>query len=318
MNRPSPATYRTLRVVREGVRHRVSFAETADATAVALKQLRAERAGAGARFRLQREHDMLLAIESRYVPRPLELLADAPEPTLVLPWHGGVPLAERPTPPPPAEFLEIAGQAALALQDIHRAGILHLDLSSANLMWNAAERQVTVVDFSSAMQLRGEEAAARTEGEGTLPFMSPEQAGLLNRPVDNRSDLYSLGITLYQLAAGVLPFNAADALGWAHAHLTSPPAPLAQHRPDLPPVVCRIVHRLIRKSPDERYQTAWGLAHDLARCRDALAATSTVDDFELGQRDVSDRLNPAPALHGRDDALAALHAAWQRCANGPA
>jgi len=314
------AAYRPLPLVRQGPRHRVSVAEAADGTRVVLKQLRAEQATGSARFRLRREHGLLLGIESRFVPRPIELLADAPEPTLVLPWHGGVPLAELPaTSLTPAEILDIALQAALALQDVYRAGVLHLDLSSANLVWNAAERQLALIDFSSAMLMQGEEASAsRADRDGTLPFMSPEQAGLLNRPVDNRSDLYSLGITLYRLAAGALPFSANDALGWAHAHLTARPEPLARQRPDLPPAFCAIVHRLIAKSPDERYQTPWGLAHDLARCREALANGLAADEFALGQRDVSDRLDTAPALHGRDAEQAILNAAWQRSARGPA
>jgi len=93
--------------VRQGPRHRVSVAEAADGTRVVLKQLRAEQASGSARFRLRREHGLLLGIESRFVPRPIELLADAPEPTLVLPWHGGVPLAElSATPLAPSEILD--------------------------------------------------------------------------------------------------------------------------------------------------------------------------------------------------------------------
>ncbi|HSI55903.1 MAG TPA: AAA family ATPase, partial [Ideonella sp.] len=317
--------YRLLRLIRQGPRYRVSLAQAPDGRPVALKQLRAEQASASARFRLQREHDMLQSIASRFVVRPIALLADALEPTLVLPWHGGMRLSElheRPERTPAglalADYLEIAHQAAQALQDIHHAGVLHLDLKPGNLVWNPAERQLTLVDFSSAMLRQGEEAGAeaRLTLEGTLPFMSPEQAGLMNRPVDNRSDLYSLGIMLYWLAAGALPFEADDALGWAHAHLTAVPEALAPRRPDLPAAVCAIVHRLIAKSPDERYQTAWGLAHDLARCRTPLQAGQAVADFELGARDVSDRLNPAPALHGRAAEQAALRAAWQRSAQG--
>jgi signal transduction histidine kinase/ActR/RegA family two-component response regulator len=314
------ALYRQVRLIRQGPRHRVSLADAPDGSRVVLKQLRADQQSAGARFRLQREHAMLQAIHSRYTPRPLAWLApENAEAALVLPWHGGEPLADLDAVRlAPAEWIEIAHQAALALLDVHRAGILHLDVNPTNLVWDAASRQLTLVDFSAAMLLQGEEAGseARQGLEGTLPFMSPEQVGLMNRAVDNRSDLYSLGITLYRLAAGRLPFTADDALGWAHAHLTARPAPLASLRADLPDVVCEIVHRLIEKSPEARYQTAWGLAHDLARCRAALAEGRAVEPFELGARDVSDRLNPAPGLHGRDAERAALEAVWARAAAG--
>jgi len=322
---PAPAAYRLVRLVRRGPRHRVSLAEAPDGTTVVLKQVCAEQASTAARLRLRREFGLLRGISSRFVPWPIGLQPDAPEPTLVLPQHDGSPLDELSAPPStPADFLEIAHQAALALQDVHRAGVLHLAVNPTHLVWSAARRQLTLVGFSSAVRgSPGEETnsadAERVAAEGALPFLSPEQAGVLSRPVDNRCDLYSLGITLYRLAAGVLPFSADDALGWAHAHLTARPEPLAQRRPDLPAAVGAIVHRLIAKSPDERYQTAWGLAHDLARCRDALAAGTHQDDgFALGERDLCDRLNPTPALQGRAPEQAALRSAWQRSANGAA
>jgi signal transduction histidine kinase/DNA-binding response OmpR family regulator len=313
----------SLRALRTSSRHRVSTGRTVDGQPVLVKRLAVGQTAGRARFRLRREHALLDMIRSPHVVRPLALLEDGLEPTLVLPWRNGGTLAELAgagnVPLPVADFLEIAHQAACALRDAHAAGVLHLDVNPANLVWDAAARRLTLVDFSSAMLRQGEEigAAAPLRAEGTLPFMSAEQSGLLNRPIDNRSDLYSLGITLYHAASGALPFSAADALGWAHAHLTAQPVPLADLRPDLPEPVGRLVHRLIAKSPDARYQTAWGLAHDLARCLEMFgSATAAHGDFKLGERDVSDHLNGAPALQGRTAELAALRSAWQRAVAG--
>ncbi len=312
------ADFRIIGVVRQGPRHRVSQARAPDGALVALKQLRAERSSASTQLRLQREHRMLQRVVSAHVPRAWGFVADAIDPALVLRWHAGQALSEWPADPISLEdLLAIAGQAAQALQDVHRCGIVHLDLSSDNLIWDAAERHLAIVDFNSARRLDGESADTDGPGgEGTLPFMSPEQSRLMDRPLDGRSDLYSLGITLYRLACGQFPFDAADALGWAHAHLAAPPRPLASLRPDLPAVVCAILHKLIAKSPDDRYQTSWGLARDLARCAEPLAAGRSIEAFALGEHDVSDRLDPAPELHARGDEFAALQAAWQRCADG--
>lgn len=129
--------------------------------------------------------------------------------------------------------------------------------------------------------------------------MSPEQAGSLNRAIDARSDLYSLGITLYCLAGGDLPFTADDALGWADAHMTAQRVPLEERRPDLQPLVRP--HRGLPDDPLARWPLpdALGLAHDLGLALEQLDAAGRVDDFGLRQRDE-----------------AALCAAWELASGG--
>ena len=102
--------------------------------------------------------------------------------------------------------------------------------------------------------------------EGALPYISPEQTGQMNRPIDCRSDLYSLGVVFYQLLAGRLPFEAEDAVGWLHCHVARQPRPLDQVRPSMPRPLIDIVGKLLAKLPDHRYQSAPGLRHDLERC----------------------------------------------------
>ena len=102
--------------------------------------------------------------------------------------------------------------------------------------------------------------------EGSLPYVSPEQTGRMNRAIDSRSDLYTLGVTFYQLLTGRLPFEASDAIGWVHCHVARKPPPLEALRPSIPAVLSDIVLKLLAKLPDERYQSASGLAHDLERC----------------------------------------------------
>lgn len=319
----APQRLQLRRTLRHDACHRLSVAEAPDGRLVLLKQVQAAAATAGARQRLHREHELLGAVSSRHVPRPLALFDDRAEPALVLEWLGGEPLSALPAGRLPLDtVLAIAGQAAAALQALHEAGVLHLGISPAGLLWQADGARLAVLDLGAALPAQGEDTALHLSpqplAEGGLPFLSPEQAGLLARPLDARSDLYALGITLYGLLAGVLPFSAHDALGWAHAHLTTVPAPLAGHKPALPAALVAIVHRLINKAPDARYQTAAGLAHDLQRCREALAAGQADPAFELGRADLSDRINGSPALHGRAAEQQRLNEAWARCAAGAA
>jgi predicted ATPase len=139
--------------------------------------------------------------------------------------------------------------------------------------------------------------------------MSPEQTGRMNRSIDSRSDLYSLGVTLHELATGALPFDAADPMEWIHCHIAREPAPVGGH---LPPQVAAIIRRLLAKNAEDRYQTAAGVEADLRRCLADLEARGHIDPFALGEHDASDRLLIPEKLYGRDADVAAIRDAFER------
>jgi predicted ATPase len=149
-----------------------------------------------------------------------------------------------------------------------------------------------------------------------LAYLAPEQTGRLIRGLDERTDLYALGVVLYERLTGRLPFDALDALEWVHCHLARRPVPPAQLVPDIGPMLQQILLRLLAKQPEERYQTARGLAADLDRCRADLTATGQVTPFPLGQCDVPDRLVLTGRPYGRQRVLAALRAAFDRVSTG--
>ncbi len=101
---------------------------------------------------------------------------------------------------------------------------------------------------------------------GTLAYMAPEQTGRMNRSIDSRSDLYSLGVTFYEMLTGALPFTAADPMEWVHCHIARQPDAAGRARRGCPAPLSAIVMKLLAKTAEERYQTAAGVEADLRRC----------------------------------------------------
>jgi len=141
--------------------------------------------------------------------------------------------------------------------------------------------------------------------------MAPEQTGRMNRSIDTPSYLYSLGVTLYQMLTGRLPFAATDAMEWVHCHIARQPVP-PDSLCDLPTQVSDIVMRLMAKTAEERYQTAVGLEADLLHCLSELEMQGRIDPFPLGSHDVADRLLIPEKLYGREREVNTLLAAFDR------
>ena len=142
--------------------------------------------------------------------------------------------------------------------------------------------------------------------------MAPEQTGRMNRSIDSRSDLYSLGITCYEMLTGTLPFSAADAMEWIHCHIARQPVPPNERVTGVPAHLSAIVMKLLAKGAEERYQTAAGLEADLQRCLNEWEARRRIDAFPLGIHDVPDRLLIPEKLYGREREIDALLASFDR------
>src|SRR5436190_12684478 len=147
-----------------------------------------------------------------------------------------------------------------------------------------------------------------------LPYTAPEQTGRLARTVDERTDLYALGSLLYRYATGRPPITAGNAAQRARLILTTVPPPAGSLAPGLPPVLDDVLRTLLAVAPEDRYQTAHGLAADLRRCRDGLADTGQIGQFLLGGRDVPARPVASGRLYGREARLARLVTARDRVA----
>lgn len=265
--------------------------------------------------RLRREHELSHRLDPAWAVKPLDLLQHGLVPVLTLADPGGQPLSALPVPAMPfRQRLLLAIRIAGAVAQLHRRGLLHGDLRPFNLLVGD-DGSVRLTGFGRASPLPVPPLDASAERpDALLPYMAPEQSGRMNRPVDRRSDLYALGVTLYELFTGELPFVARDAMEWVHSHLARAPIPPAHHAPDLPAAIADILLRLLVKTAEDRYQTADGLLRDLTHALRSWDTEGRIPAFPVGRRDMPEGLVPPPDLYGRDEPVAALQAAFDQVA----
>ncbi len=267
--------------------------------------------------RLEHEYSLAVELEPAWAAKPLALTRHEGRTILVLADPGGEPLDRvlergREQPLDLARLLRLAINLAAALGHVHQHGLIHKDIKPENVLVDDAGH-VWLTGFGIASRLpRERQAPAPPEVvAGTLAYMSPEQTGRMNRSTDARSDLYSLGVTLYQMLTGVLPFAAADPLEWVHCHIARQPVGPADRRA-VPEPLSAITMRLLAKNAEERYQAAAGLEADLRRCLSEWQSHGRIDLFPLGTDDSSDRLLIPEKLYGREREVDALLTAFDR------
>jgi predicted ATPase/GAF domain-containing protein/HPt (histidine-containing phosphotransfer) domain-containing protein len=214
-------------------------------------------------------------------------------------------------------WLDLAIGAAAALRAVHARGVLHKDVKPHHFFC-LPDGRVALIDFGIAVKASHEDQkpGSLDSLEGTLTYISPEQTGRMNRTLDRRSDLYSLGATLYHLLTGSPPFVAVDPLELVHCHIARFPTAPGDLRPGSPAVISDIVLRLLAKVAEDRYQTAAGLEADLRRCREQFARSKRLEAFALGKDDRNDELVIPQKLYGRAAASASLLASFERATLG--
>ena len=312
--------YRTVGVLYQGGRVTIYRAvRTEDGAPVILKCLERPREGSHDLARFRREYEMGRRLAGAGTTRVLSLEPGPHGPALVMADSGGasVSFARQERPLTLADCLAIGTAVAAALARIHAGHVIHKDITPANIVWNRETGAVELIDFSIAAELARETLPSDIDQlEGTLAYIAPEQTGRMNRSLDWRCDFYSLGATLYDLLTGRAPFEGGDALAVIHGHIARAPVPPERLNPEIPPTVSAIILRLLAKDPEQRYQSAEGIAADLGRCLAALDETGAIPPFALGDRDVSPRFHIPEKLYGREADAARLCAAFEEVAAG--
>ncbi|MBW4513558.1 MAG: diguanylate cyclase [Scytonematopsis contorta HA4267-MV1] len=218
-----------------------------------------------------------------------------------------------------SECLQIAIALASILIDLYQVEIIHKDIKPSNIIINVETGQVKLADFGLSSRLLLEKQTIRNPNflEGTLAYMAPEQTGRMNRSIDYRTDFYSLGVTLYEMLTGRLPFTSHEPLELVHCHIAKQPV-LPYQLLQIPKVVSDIVMKLLAKNAEERYQSAAGLKFDLENCLLQLQNTGEIKDFIPGQRDCGSQLLIPQKLYGREQEVATLMNAFLRVSQGTA
>jgi predicted ATPase/class 3 adenylate cyclase len=208
----------------------------------------------------------------------------------------------------PRQFLDVAIQVAEALGRIHQHDVVHKALEPANILLDRETGEIRIIEFSVASEISRERQDANLSGQlaGSLPYISPEQTGRMNRFLDYRSDHYSMGVTFYELLTGRTPFCADNVMEWIHCHISRPPPNPGDFNEHVPAALAQIVLKLMEKNAEDRYQSTYGLIADLETCRAQLDETGVCPAFDLGRKDVPRTFQISQNLYGREHALAEL------------
>jgi hypothetical protein len=273
--------------------------------------IRKQPLGPDAQPRLR--HELAMLEQLRGV-RGVVQLADAPryEDSIVLADVAGTSLVDVPKPLAVDDVVALALQLARAIGEVHRRGVMHRDIAPANIL--VSRDGACLLDFALANTLTEmrPDFTHHSEIVGTLEYLAPEQTGRSGQAVDQRSDLYALGATLYELTTGGPPFGGGDALQLTHDHLARVPVPPAEANPAMPASLSDVIMHLLEKEPARRYQSAEGLVHDLER----LAAHPVAGALRVGEYDVPLRMRAPSRLVGRETEVSALEAAFAASGSG--
>lgn len=215
-------------------------------------------------------------------------------------------------------FLEFSSKISETLGFIHKNNIIHLDIKPDNILVNPDQSEVKIADFgiSAVLTHANDELYNPDVIEGTLSYMSPEQTGRMNRGVDYRTDIYSLGVTFYEMLTGEVPFKSKDPMELIHSHIARQPLSPSMLNPSIPPVLSSVIMKLLSKNPEERYQNCLGLMADMDACLNQLNQKGRIDEFAIATKDISIRFNIPRSLVDREMERIELMRCFERTCKG--
>src|SRR5262245_58448600 len=234
--------------------------------------------------RLIHEYSFAAELDPAWAAKPLAITRHEGRTILLLKDPGGQPLdrileRDQGQQLDLTRFLSMAIGLASTLGQVHQRGFIHKDIKPANaLVDDTGNAWLTGFGIASRLPRERQSPEPPEFIAGTLAYMAPEQTGRMNRSNDSRSDLYSLGVTFYEMLTGSLPFTASDPMEWVHCHIAKQPVAPSERLATVPASVSAITMKLLSKAPEERYQTAVGVESDLRRCLSQWESQGWIDD----------------------------------------
>jgi PAS domain S-box-containing protein len=271
--------------------------------------------------KLQNDYEITKSLEIEGVVKPYELVTHRNIPALIMEDFNSTPLTNllRSKKMDLMQFLQIAIRVSEILGAIHEKGIIHRGIKPQIVLINTDTQQVKLTGFGDSSFLPpGSDIPLTSMGmiEGTLAYMSPEQTGRMDRGIDLRSDLYSLGIVFYEMLTGTPPFRSEEPLVLLHYHIAINPVPPHEVDKRIPEALSGILLKLLSKAPENRYQSTYGLLVDLKRCLSALKTSGKISSFEPGQDDRSPIFEVSRKIYGREAEIFALKEAYSSACRG--
>lgn len=295
---------------------------TSDDRRVAIKVCAHSPASSNDIAALRHEFELLCGISSSAVATALDLVSYESGVALIVQEAKGELLEHLLVRARPGlhQALRIAVALSKAVAELHACGIIHKDLKPHHVLYDSETSTVQLIDFGIATKIASELApsVAPDKLEGTLAYLSPEQTGRINGSIDRRSDLYSLGVVLYELFVGVLPFVSTDPLELLYSHVARIPVPPSVRAVHVPEQLSALILKLLAKSPEERYQSALGVHADLVQCLQQLEQQGHIRAFPLALHDYVSELRIPNRLYGRTQERTLLHSTLARISAGTA
>ena len=253
--------------------------------------------------RLQNELTIGKEINSKYIFKPIEIINEDSHLSLIAENVDGIILSKfiKFNKNNLSENLEIAISLCNAISDLHKKQIILRNLQAEQLIYNKKNKELKIISLRFASEYK-DTSLVNTNQNLTginLKYISPEQTGRMNRSIDHRTDLYSIGIILYELLTGVTPFVAEDPAELIYKHIARNPENPKNINLEIPTILSKIILKLLEKNPEERYQNALTLKTDLENCLTQIQEKKSISDFEIAQNDISPNFTISQKLYGR-------------------
>lgn len=276
-----------------------------DNTKFLIKKLKPEYNTIHYTQRLQNELSIGKEINSKYIFKPIEILNEDSSLSLIAENLEGILLSKfiKTNKNNLEETLEIAIAICNALSDLHKKKIILRNLQPEQLLFNKSKKELKIISLRFASESKDSSFINTNQNliGIDLKYISPEQTGRMNRSIDHRTDLYSLGIIIYELLTGVTPFESEDSAELIYKHIARKPESLEKITAEIPKILSKIILKLLEKNPEERYQNALTLKSDLENCLIQIQENESINDFDIAQNDISTNFTISQKLYGRDN-----------------